>query len=79
MLPNLNMILVNNFYFNPYKFGYKKCQNLNCKTCEFSLNFSFIKMSKKMFFPIISNSSCISVNYIYIILCLFCKNTFYIG
>ena len=36
-------------------------------------------MSKKIFFPIILNSSCISVNCIYIILCLFCKNTFYVG
>ena len=43
------------------------------------LKFTFKKMCKKIFFPPISNSSCISVNCIYTIKCLFCKNTFNTG
>ena len=78
MQPNLNMLFVNNFYFNSYNFSYHKCNKEKCITCEFSLKYSFIKLNN-FYFPMITNSSCDSKGCIYIIVCLLCKNTYYIG
>ena len=78
MRPNLNMLIVNNFHFNSFKYSYHNCTDSKCKTCEYSLHYSFIRLNN-FYFPIISHSSCNSKGCIYIIACLLCKNTYYIG
>ena len=79
MQNNLSSLLVHNFKF-PYinTFFYKRCENLECKTCLFSNNNEKVSLTKKFMLPISCESNCQSKNIIYIIYCSFC-NTFYIG
>ena len=76
--PNLSSLLVHNFKLEPLNYHfYTKCKNQSCKVCSYaSLNY-FINI-KNFIFPILSNSSCSSVNVIYIISCRLC-NSYYVG
>ena len=79
MQNNLSSLLVHNFKY-PYinTFNYKRCENLDCKTCLFSNNNEKVSLTRKFTLPISCKSDCQSKNIIYIIYCSFC-NTFYIG
>ena len=51
MRPNLNMLIVNNFHFNSFKYSYHNCTDSKCKTCEYSLHYSFIRLNN-FYFPL---------------------------
>ena len=79
MQNNPSSLLVHNFKFPHINtFIFKRCGNIDCKTCLFSNNNDKIFLTKKFMLPISSESNCQSKNIIYIIYCSFC-NTFYIG
>jgi hypothetical protein len=76
---NLSSLLVHNFRLNFMKENsFKRCPNLNCNICKFSQIEPFIKLKDNFLLPIYDNTSCNSVNVIYILKCKLC-NKFYIG
>jgi len=76
---NLSSLLVHNFKF-PFRLKnfYKKCENINCKTCLFSNRKNLIYLTENFALPIFDSGSCKSRNCIYIIFCSFCS-AFYVG
>ena len=79
MQNNISSLLVNDFKFPSIKkFFFKKCENLNCKTCLYANTKENILLTDKFILPIFDNNECLSENLIYFIYCNFC-NTFYIG
>ena len=79
MQSNLSSLLVHNFKYPLINtFFYKRCENLDCKTCLFSNNNEKIYLTNKFMLPISCAGNCQSKNIIYIIYCNFC-NTYYIG
>jgi hypothetical protein len=79
MQSNLSSLLIHNFRF-PKIVSYKnkKCEMLNCETCNFICTDSFIFLKNGFLFPINCNGDCNSTMAIYIIRCTLC-NAFYIG
>jgi len=76
---NLKSILIDNFNSNLNESSYtRKCNKLNCKTCNFIFRPSNIQLSNNFSLPLKSNSNCDSKGVVYIIICGHC-NIFYIG
>ena len=77
IMPNLKLLLINNFRFNlNMLFFTKKCNN--CFICNFIYNVSHIKLNSNFYLPLKNNCNCNSKQIVYIIKCLKC-NIFYIG
>ena len=76
---NLYNLFVNNksCKTNYFQFKTKKCTSLDCITCKFIYEKSFLKVNS-FILPIINNCNCQSYNCVYIILCIKC-NVFYVG
>ena len=51
---------------------------MNCKICDFTERIKFLNL-KDFYLPILSNNNCESINSIYIIKCMKCKDFYYIG
>jgi hypothetical protein len=80
--PNLSMLLVHNFRMNENTFklfNFRRCCKASCNVCGFACSDYFMKLNQTFYLPICCNSSCDSEGIIYIIKCLFCPNTYYIG
>jgi hypothetical protein len=78
MNSNLSKLLVHNFKTEKHtSFNYHKCHKTSCKHCPFANSSQYIKLNN-FFLPIMCNSSCISVNVIYILYCNKCFD-YYIG
>ena len=78
MNSNLSKLLIHNFKTDKHAaFKYHKCQKTSCKHCPFSNTSQYIKLNN-FFLPIMCNSSCKSVNIIYILYCSKCFH-YYIG
>lgn len=76
---NLSSLLIHNFGFpDSLNCRYKKCSDFNCQTCNYANTSSLITLKNGYNLPIWDNSSCNSLNCVYIIYCKFC-NKFYIG
>ena len=77
--PNISRIFIHNFkIFKPTCFKFIKCNNSNCKHCAFADCNSFIKLKNKFYFPILRNTTCRSINLLYILYCNSCFH-YYIG
>ena len=67
MNSNLSKLLVHNFKTEKHTaLKYHKCQKTSCKHCPFANTSQYIKLNNFLL-PIMCNSSCISVNVIYIL------------
>ena len=76
---NIFSLLIHNRSLNSIKPHYTTaCNQICCKTCEFVNSNSYIYLNSGFIIPIKHNSSCTSLNVIYIIRCTLC-NVFYIG
>ena len=62
---------------NSIKFT-RTCNDLNCFSCKFINNNSYILLNSGLVVPIINNCDCNSKNVVYVIKCSLC-NVFYIG
>jgi hypothetical protein len=79
MQNNISSLLIHDFKFpSQINYCYKRCENLNCKTCSYSNNNEKIYLTENFILPVFSENNCLSKNILYIIYCSFC-NTFYIG
>ncbi len=77
--PSVSSIFIHDFKIKkPTYYCYKKCSKLSCKFCCFANTNSFLELTNSFYFPIMRNSSCNSLNLIYIIYCKSCL-FFYIG
>ena len=75
---NFNNIFIHGGGINiQNKFSFKRCHSLNCIICKFANTNYYLRLNE-FILPILSNSSCISKNVVYIIECIFCSS-FYIG
>ena len=75
---NIGSLLIHNFFLEKStNCKYKKCNNINCFICKFSINSYYFKLNN-IFLPIQNHSSCNSIGFIYIIFCKLCKCV-YIG
>ncbi len=78
MQPNLSSIFVHNFKLLPTNtFNFKICSRVSCKVCPYSDSNPFIQLNN-FILPILSNTSCRSLNVVYVIFCRQC-NFYYIG
>jgi hypothetical protein len=79
METNLNSFLIHNFPLKKqFNTNFHKCIKENCKICYFG-NFNlYLKLTNNFLLPILDNSTCSSLNVIYILSCNRCP-TFYIG
>ena len=76
--PNLSSLLIHNFKpQTSFRNFYKKCEKTSCKICKYSLTNSYIYLNN-FILPIFSNSSCLSLNCIYVLKCIKCE-FYYIG
>jgi len=75
---NMGSMLIHGFKFNGIKkFIYKKCFNIDCKVCKYSINYHYLHINN-LFLPFQNNSSCNSKGINYILICKKCKS-YYIG
>lgn len=78
MRQNLNSILIFNHNYQMFNNSYTtKCNLNNCKTCLFIGKEHYLKLNN-FSLPLLTNSTCISENVVYIIRCTLC-NIIYIG
>ena len=76
---NLSSLLIHNFKFPRVdKQYFRVCNNSNCFTCKFSNKNYHLNLGENLILPIFDNSSCDSINLVYIIFCNKC-NCYYIG
>ncbi|CAF0778789.1 unnamed protein product [Brachionus calyciflorus] len=79
LFPNLAMLTVHNskIYNYPCYFFTDKCQQYNCKICNYIFSLNYVTVGNKII-PLMSSGNCDTSNIVYIILCIKC-NEFYIG
>ena len=73
VLPNLQLLLVNNFKINLCIKSYFKCNNTNCSICKYANLSLYLENKFNLPIQLMSNSTCTSLNCIYIITCKNCK------
>lgn len=77
--PNFKMILISGFKLNNRTpFSYQQCNKNKCVTCKYAASGSCYIETESFTLPILANSSCDTMNCIYVIKCVKC-NKFYIG
>jgi hypothetical protein len=76
---NLSSLMVHNFPYPKISiFSYKNCSDLNCFVCRFAINDSKICLNSNFYLPIENNSSCETIDCVYILCCTKCSY-YYIG
>lgn len=75
---NFNSYYVNNFFIPYSSESFKNCQDLNCKICKYANNNIILSNTFNLPLLIPSESSCNSINCVYIISCTKCSK-FYVG
>lgn len=78
MQPNLASIFIHNFQiFSQKTYRFKKCNDFKCPVCLWANEDPYIYVNS-VYVPITTNSSCNSINVLYISSCKLC-NEYYIG
>ena len=71
---NLSAVLMFKHRINKISTNFTKpCLMLNCKTCSFTYENSFLLFKNNLYIPLFKSSNCISSNVIYLIHCKLCN------